>query len=81
MAIINEKIEGSKIYNRIQSSNISETEYDVELNNLVVKFNNGLKYEYFDVPHNIYTQFRLSESQGKFFVVNISKKFKYKKIE
>jgi hypothetical protein len=36
-------------------------------------------YEYDDVPHKLYTQFRLSESQGKFFSTNIAKSFKYVK--
>jgi len=38
------------------------------------------KYEYEDIPHQLYTSFRSSESQGKFFNSEISKKFKYKKL-
>ena len=53
---------------------------DTKTKKLVVEFNNGFKYEYDDVPHQTYTKFRLSESQGKFFVTEISKAFKYKKI-
>jgi hypothetical protein len=37
-------------------------------------------YEYEEVPHSIYAQFRLAESQGKYFNQNIARKFKYKKI-
>jgi len=66
--------------NEIKSSNIKKTVYDTETKKLVVEFNNGFKYEYDDVPHQTYTKFRLSESQGKFFVTEISKAFKYKKI-
>jgi len=51
-----------------------------ETKNLIVEFNNGLKYEYSEIPHQLYTQFRMSESQGKFFSQKISKNFKYKKI-
>ena len=40
---------------------------------MVVEFKNGLKYEYDEVPHQVYTQFRMSESQGKFFSTNITK--------
>ena len=51
-----------------------------QVKKLVVEFKNGAKYEYEDVPHQLYTSFRLSESQGKFFTSEISKKFKYKKL-
>ena len=80
MAILKETIQGTKIINEIQSSNVKKTEYDTETKKLIVEFNNGLKYEYEDVPHQTYTKFRMSESQGKFFTTDISKAYKYKKI-
>ena len=80
MAIIKETISGTKITNEIKSSNIRKTEYDTETKKLMVEFNNGLKYEYDEIPHQLYTKFRISESQGKFFTTEISKKFKYKKL-
>jgi hypothetical protein len=46
----------------------------------MVEFNNGHKYEYDEVPHQVYTQFRMAESQGKFFISEISKKYSYKKV-
>ena len=80
MGIIKEVIDGTKIKNEIKSSNIKLTEYDTESKKLVVEFNNGFKYEYDEVPHQTYTKFRISESQGKFFTTEIAKKFKYKKL-
>jgi hypothetical protein len=80
MAILKEEIQGTKIINEIKSSNIKKTEYDTETKKLVVEFNNGFKYEYDNVPHQVYTKFRMSESQGKFFTTDISKTFKYKKL-
>jgi hypothetical protein len=80
MAILKEEIKGTKIINEIKSSNIKKTEYDTETKKLVVEFNNGFKYEYNDVPHQTYTKFRMSESQGKFFTTEISKAYKYKKL-
>ena len=80
MAITKETIQGTKIINEIKSSNIKSSEYDTESKKLVVEFNNGFKYEYDDVPHQTYTRFRLSESQGKFFTTDIAKKYKYKKL-
>jgi hypothetical protein len=80
MGIIKEEIIGTKIINEIQSSNIRKTEYDTETKKMLVEFNNGAKYEYVEVPHQVYTQFRMSESQGKFFNSKISKTYKYRKV-
>lgn len=80
MAITKEEINGTKIINEIQSSNLAKTEYDTESKKLIVEFKNGIRYEYNDVPHQLYTQFRISESQGKFFSSKIAKTFKYQKL-
>ena len=80
MAVKKETIDGTKIINEIESTNIVRTEYDTETKKLVTEFKNGTKYEYENVPHNVYTKFRMAESQGKFFTTDISKKFKYKKL-
>ncbi len=80
MSVIRETIEGSKIINEIKSSNLKKTTYDVETKVMIVEFVNGSKYQYEEVPHQIYTRFRMSESQGKFFSSDISKKYKFKKL-
>ena len=80
MGIIKEEINGTKIKNLIKSSNIKSTEYDTESKYLVVEFNNGAKYNYNNVPHQVYTKFRLAESQGKFFTTDIAKQYSYKKV-
>ena len=80
MAILKEIIDGTKIINEIESTNVVKTEYDTVSKKLIVEFKNGTKYEYDEVPHQIYTQFRMSESQGKFFSSKIAKSYKYKKL-
>ena len=80
MAIKKETIDGTKIINEIESTNIVKTEYDTETKKLIAEFKNGMKYEYEAVPHNVYTKFRMAESQGKFFTTDISNVFKYKKL-
>ena len=80
MAIKKETIDGTKIINEIESTNIVKTEYDTATKKMIAEFKNGTRYQYDDVPHNVYTKFRLAESQGKFFTTDISKKFKYKKV-
>jgi hypothetical protein len=80
MAITREEFKGTKIINEIQSSNIVKTEYDTETKKMIAEFKNGIKYEYDDVPHQKYTEFRTSQSQGTYFNKNISKVYKYKKL-
>ena len=75
MGVIKEEIKGTKILNEIESSNLIKTEYDTETKKLVAEFKNGMIYEYEDVPHQIYTQFRSAKSQGNFFNTQISKHY------
>jgi hypothetical protein len=80
MAVKKEEIKGSVIYNEIDSSNLVRTEYNVDSKKMIAEFKNGTRYEYDEVPHTIYTRFRMAESQGKFFNNEISKTYKYKKV-
>jgi len=80
MAITKEEIKGTKILNEISSSNLVRTEYDTETKKLIAEFKGGVKYEYEDVPHQLYTSFRSAPSQGSFFSKQISKTYKYQKI-
>lgn len=79
MAILSEKIEGNLIEVSIESSNLKSAKYNTETKLLEVTFQNGSVYEYEDVPWNQFTKFRMAESQGKFFNVNIAKKYDYRK--
>ena len=62
------------------SSNLKNSKYDVETNELVVEFKKGGKYSYENVPLSIFTKMRIAESQGSYFAKNISKTYKYKKL-
>jgi hypothetical protein len=80
MAITRETISGTTILNEVQSSNIVRTEYDTITKKMIAEFKNGMRYEYEDVPHQKYTEFRSAQSQGNYFNTNISKTYKYKKL-
>lgn len=80
MAITQEIISGTTILNEVESSNIVRTQYDTITKKMIAEFKNGARYEYDDVPHQKYTQFRSAQSQGNFFNTNISKVHKYKKL-
>ena len=80
MAITSETISGTTILNEVQSSNIVRTQYDTITKKMIAEFKNGMKYEYDEVPHIIYTQFISAKSQGNFFYTQISKVFKHSKL-
>lgn len=80
MSIISERIEGKIISVDIKSSNISGATYDTEQKILAVRFNNGSIYEYTDVPWELFTKFRLADSQGAFLNANVKTKYQHKKV-
>ena len=79
MAILKENIEGKKITIEIKSSNLLSAVYETDSEDLTITFNNGSIYVYNKVPWNVFTKFRMAESQGKFFNENIGKTYKYTK--
>lgn len=81
MGIISEKIEGKMIEVNISSSNLKSAKFNTEDETLLMEFNNGSIYEYEKVPWETFTKFRMAESQGKYFNGNISKTYKYKKVQ
>lgn len=80
MGIKKEEIKGTIILNEIDSASIVRSQYDTENKDMIVEFKNGTRYQYSEVPHALYTKFRMAESQGKYFTTEISKKFKYNKL-
>ena len=81
MSIKSEKIIGKKIICEIDSSTVKIAEYDTSTKKLLVTFKGDIQYEYDEVPHDVFTKFRMSESQGSFFNKEIGKKYEYRKIE
>lgn len=79
MAILKENIEGKKITVEIKSSNLLSAVYETDSEDLTITFNNGSIYVYNKVPWNVFTKFRMADSQGKFFNENIGKVYKYTK--
>jgi hypothetical protein len=80
MAIKKESINGTKIICEIESSNINSAIFDTATSKLVIGFKNNAEYEYEEVPIQVFTRFRMAESQGAFFSKEISKKYKYKRM-
>lgn len=71
---------GNHIVCEYDSSNLRGATYDTTTKKLIVVFGNETKYEYDDVPHDIFAELNLAESQGKYFNQKIAKAYTYKKI-
>lgn len=81
MGIISEKIDGKVISVEINSSNLKSASYDTETSLLTIVFNNGSIYEYENVPWEMFTKFRMNESQGKFLNQKIKGTYSYTKVK
>ena len=60
-----------------ESSNIAGFGYDPKTEVLTVEFNNGGRYNYFDVPEHIYEGMRGASSKGQYLAQQIKNKFRY----
>lgn len=67
-------------YSNFASSNIARLRYDSETSVLEVTFHNGGTYQYYDVPENIWVDFKSASSKGKFLHANIKGNFRYSKV-
>jgi len=64
---------------KVMSSNINTIGHDADNNILEVEFVGGSVYEYSDVSEEVYDEFRLAESVGKYFNQNIKNSFSCKR--
>ena len=64
---------------KVQSSTISEINYDGKL--LTITFNNGSEYVYEGVSEKIYEDFSKAESKGKYFHESINHRYNYSRIK
>ena len=71
---------GSQIVCEYDSSNLKKGVYDTVTKKLTVTFGNDMRYEYDEVPHDIFAELNLAESQGKYFNQKIAKAYTYKRI-
>lgn len=78
--ITSKKINGTNVICEYKSSNIKEGVYNTVDKTLRVTFNNGIVYEYTNVPHEVFAALNLADSQGSYFNKNIKTGFLYKKL-
>jgi KTSC domain len=61
----------------VNSTNVAAAGYDPPTMVLEVEFLNGNVYQYFDVPAQVYEEFRQAASPGQFLNTNIKGSYRY----
>jgi hypothetical protein len=59
----------------VESSNLAAIGYDAESKTLQVDFKNGKRWQYPNVPAELFAEFQAAESVGKFFAARIKSQF------
>lgn len=67
-------------FTNVTSSNLRSIGFDVMNKTLQVNFLNGRKYQYFNVPENVYDSLMNASSKGIFLQSNIVGKYDYKEL-
>lgn len=73
---MNTKVESHVFTN---STNILRVDYDNLTETMMVYFRNGSTYQYINVPYKIFEDFKVCESAGSFFTINVKNKFEFMK--
>lgn len=64
----------------VDSSTISRMAYDETRKVLSVEFKNGSRYEYYDLPINVFQQMKAASSKGQFLSANIKGRYRYARV-
>lgn len=64
----------------LTSSNLSAARYDKDTNTLEVEFIGGRRYQYFDVPLQVFEGLICAESCGKYLNENIKGHYRYARL-
>ncbi len=60
-----------------ESSNLAGFGYEPKTLTLTVEFNNGGRYNYFEVPEQVYAGLRGASSKGQYLAQEIKNRFRY----
>lgn len=66
--------------NPVVSSNLAQVGYDEAERVLLVEFNSGVTWEYYDVPQSVYDELITAPSKGSYFYWNVRKVYNGSKV-
>ena len=65
----------------VESTAISEIDYDAERTKLLVRFRSGERYVYVGVPGEVHRSFVEADSKGRFFQLQIRDRYPFNRLE
>ena len=65
----------------VESSNVKAIGYETTTNTLVVEYLSGLKYEYSNVPVNVFDELLNSVSKGKYMNQTIKGQYEGRRVQ
>ena len=65
----------------VDSTAISEIDYDAERTKLLVRFQSGERYVYVGVPGEVHRSFVEADSKGRFFQLQIRDRYPFNRLE
>ena len=68
-------------WTRVTSSNLKRVSYDSQSQEMLIQFQSGAVYQYWDVPSNISQGLMQADSPGKYFSRNIRNRYTYKRVK
>lgn len=60
-----------------ESSNMAGFSYETTTQILTVEFNNGSRYDYYDVPEHVYENMKNADSKGRYLNTEIKGHYRY----
>jgi hypothetical protein len=60
-----------------QSSNVAGFSYDEAEQVLTVEFNSGSRYDYYDVPENVFEGMKSADSKGRYLNTEVKGHYRY----
>lgn len=70
----------TEVFATRRSSFIGQVEFDKETDTLVVEFQDGKRFAYFNVTPSTYRNFTLAPSAGEFFHRHIKDRYGYEEV-
>ena len=65
---------------RVTSSNLKRVSYNSQSHEMLIQFQSGAVYQYWDVPDNVSRGLVQADSPGKYFNGNIRDRYNYKRV-
>jgi|WetSurMetagenome_2_1015567.scaffolds.fasta_scaffold00193_13 hypothetical protein len=64
----------------VSSANLNAVGYDSKSKTLRIKFTAGEIYDYYNVPESVYDALMTAVSKGRYYLSNISKRYRHSQI-